>query len=485
MPPFEILRNYWPHLASLLSLAVTIPTVFHILLKKRDTKAATGWVGLVWFAPFLGACLYWLFGVNRIERRAKARFARKEAWPLPTTGATVSPEYIAHHFPAEGEGLANLCRLTEKVARQPLLSGNTIVPLINGDQAFPLMLAHLEKAKKSITLTSYIFNNDSWGKRFRVALSEAQKRGVEIRVIIDGVGARYSFPPITWALQKEGIKTASFMRTLLPWRYRYVNLRSHRKIMVVDGTIGFTGGLNICAENVLAENPAHPIQDIHFLITGPVVGGLQCAFAEDWAFTTGEKLQGEKWFPPLSPDGDGIARGIIDGPDEDFDMLRLVILGALTAAHSSIWIATPYFLPDNELLTALRLAALRGIDVQILIPKKSNLLLVDWAAEPNLEELLTAGCRIFHTPPPFDHSKIMIVDQAWVLLGSANWDTRSLALNFEFNLECYDKKLAAEMQEILTVKKAQAQEITVQQLRAKSLPIRLRNNFCRLFSPYL
>lgn len=481
----EILRNYWPHLVSLLSFAVTVLTIFHILLKKRDTKAATGWVGLVWFAPLLGACLYWLFGVNRIERRAKARFARKEAWPLPTTDSAVSPQYIMDHLSAGGEGLADLCRLTDKIVRQPLLSGNTIVPLINGDQAFPLMLAQLEKAERSITLTSYIFNNDAWGSKFRVALTEAQKRGVEIRVIVDGVGARYSFPPITWALRKDGINTASFMQTRLPWRFRYVNLRSHRKILVVDGKIGFTGGMNIRAENVLAEKPSHPIQDLHFLITGPVVGGLQCAFAEDWAFTTGEKLQGEKWFPQLSRDGDGIARGIIDGPDEDFDLLRLVILGALTAAHSSIRIATPYFLPDNELLTALRLAALRGIDVQILIPKKSNLLLVGWAAEPSLEDLLASGCRIFHTPPPFDHSKIMIVDQTWILLGSANWDTRSLALNFEFNLECYDKKLAAKMQEILTQKQAQAQEITVQQLRAKSLPIRLRNNFCRLFSPYL
>ena len=180
-----------------------------------------------------------------------------------------------------------------------------------------------------------------------------------------------------------------------------------------------------------------------------------------------------------------MARGISDGPDEDFDKLRMVIMAALATAQSSIRIITPYFLPDAELVSALRIAALRGVAIDILLPARSNLRMVKWASDAGLEELIRGGCRIFLTQPPFDHSKIMVVDHAWVLLGSANWDSRSLALNFEFNLECYDMRLAATVESILQEKKSTARELILQDILAKTLFVKLRNRFFRLFSPYL
>jgi cardiolipin synthase len=181
----------------------------------------------------------------------------------------------------------------------------------------------------------------------------------------------------------------------------------------------------------------------------------------------------------------GVARGISDGPDEDFDKLRMVILGAITSAKSSIKIASPYFLPDGELIAALRIAALRGVDVKILLPGTSNLRMVKWASDACLEELLKEGCRIYLSQPPFDHSKLMVVDDTWVLLGSANWDSRSLALNFEFNIECYDVELAKAVSAVQQEKVDKARELTLQTVRSKKLIIKLRNNFFRLFSPYL
>jgi cardiolipin synthase len=286
-------------------------------------------------------------------------------------------------------------------------------------------------------------------------------------------------------LRREGLTAAEFMRTLLPWRFQYFNLRNHRKILVIDGRIGFTGGINIREGNYLADRPSHPVQDLHFQIEGPVVAELQRAFAEDWTFTTREVLKGKKWYPHIGLQGEGVARGISDGPDEDFDKLRMVLLAALATAQSSIRIITPYFLPDADLVTALRIAALRGVEIEILLPASSNLRMVKWASDAGLEELLREGCRIFLTGPPFDHSKVMMVDQTWVLLGSANWDSRSLALNFEFNVECYDSHLAAAVEAILQEKKSTARELSLQEILSKSLFLKLRNRFFRLFSPYL
>jgi cardiolipin synthase len=486
MDILELLHKFWPYLATLGTLSVTLVTAGHILYTKRNTRAAAGWLGLVWFAPVLGVCLYWLFGVNRIQRRARILLADKQAVSLPDKEAAVSPSFIEHLFRGmENKGLVQLSRMTEKLTRQPLIRGNTVIPLINGDQAYPLMLSSIAAAERTITLCSYIFDNDIWGGRFKTALCEAKERGIEVKVLVDSVGARYSFPPITWGLRREGIDAAEFMRTILPWRFQYFNLRNHRKILVIDGMKGFTGGMNIRAGNCLSDNPDDPIQDLHFLIEGPVVAELQSSFAEDWTFTTNEVLADGKWYPDIEPCGNGVARAISDGPDEDFDKLRMVILAALATAQSSIRIITPYFLPDAELVSSLRIAALRGLEIEILLPASSNLRMVKWASEAGLEELLQEGCRIFLTRPPFDHSKIMVVDHSWVLLGSANWDSRSLALNFEFNVECYDLQLAAKVEKILDEKKQSARELTFEEVLSRSLPVKLRNRFFRLFSPYL
>ena len=482
----DIFYATWPYLATLVTFLVILGTAVHILYRKRNTRAAAGWLGLVWFAPVLGVCLYWMFGVNRIKRRARLRLADKQTISLPDKEAAVSPSFIEQIFGfIEQNGLVELSRMTEKLTRQPLIQGNRFTLLVNGDQAFPRMLSGINEAQHTITLCSYIFDNDSWGSRLKTALRDAKKRGVEVKVLIDGLGARYSFPSITRGLRREGLDAVEFMRTTLPWRFHYFNLRNHRKILVIDGKIGFTGGMNIRDGNFLADNPTHPVQDIHFLVEGPVVAELQRSFAEDWTFTTGEILAGEKWFPHIELQGNGVARGISDGPDEDFDKLRMVILAALATAKESIRIITPYFLPDAELVSALRIAALRGLEIEILLPACSNLRILKWASDAGVEELLRQGCRILLTGQPFDHSKIMVVDHSWVLLGSANWDSRSLALNFEFNMECYDFQLAEKVEAVLQEKKSTARELTLEEVLARNIFVKLRNRFFRLFLPYL
>jgi cardiolipin synthase len=272
---------------------------------------------------------------------------------------------------------------------------------------------------------------------------------------------------------------------LTPWRVATVNLRNHRKSLVVDGEIAFTGGMNIRQGNVLADKPKSPVQDLHFRITGPVVAQLQEAFANDWAFTTKEVCDGEKWFPKLKETGNVFARAITDGPDYDFEKLSWTLLAAVAQAQTSVQIITPYFLPDYAMITALNLAALRDVRVDIVLPSKNNLPFVQWASRAMWWQVLEHGCHIWLAPPPFDHSKLIVVDGHWVSLGSANWDPRSLRLNFEMNVECYGHGFAEEMEKLVRKKMSGAREVTLEEVDARSLAGKLRDAIARLFSPYL
>jgi cardiolipin synthase len=262
-------------------------------------------------------------------------------------------------------------------------------------------------------------------------------------------------------------------------------MRTHRKILVADGRVGFTGGLNIRIEHCLKQNPKRPVQDIHFRVEGPVVHQLQEVFAEDWLFTTEEALKPELWFPKSTGSGSVVARGVPDGPDEDFEKLRWTLLGALSIARDRITIVTPYFVPDSAIISALNVAAMRGVRVDIVLPVKNNLPFVHWASRSMWWQLLEHGCRVWLTRPPFDHSKLMIVDGCWVLLGSANWDARSLRLNFEFNLECYDQGLAQRLETLVEKKLQGAHQVTLDEVDSRSIPARLRDGVARLLTPYL
>lgn len=460
-------------------LAATLASC-HALLHKRDTRAATLWIGIVWLMPVVGPVLYLVLGVNRIRRRALT-LGVHDTITHPVPDDLGEPEHVG------AEHLKLLARVVGQVVERPLTTGNQIQPLLNGDAAFPAMLAAIESATKSISLLSYIFDNDPSGKQFVAALERAVQRGVAVRVLVDAAGTRYSWPPITWPLRHAKIPFARFLPSSLlqPWRVATINLRNHRKVLVVDGALAFTGGMNIRHGNVLASQPKSPVQDLHFRVEGPVVTRLQEAFANDWAFTTSEVLDSQLWFPELKETGHVVARVIADGPDADYDKLRWTLLAALAEAQTSIQILTPYFIPDNALVTALNLAALRGVRVDIILPGKSNLPFMHWASRALWWQVLERGCHLWLTAPPFDHSKLMIVDGHWVFLGSANWDARSLRLNFEMNVECYGREFAKVMGQIIEQKTRNAHEVTLAEVDARNVLGKLRDATARLFSPYL
>ena len=477
--------DLWPFLVALAIPAVQVAAAVHVLLRKRDVGAAIGWMGLIWLVPLVGAVLYVLLGINRIQRKARALRSQPAGYEEWLRERPLTREEVSDRLGPTAEGLTELVPLGDRVTGLPLLAGNSVTPLVDGEEAYPAMLDAIENGTESITLVTYIFDNDSVGKRFVRALADAVKRGLEVRVLVDDVGAQYSVPPIVRALKRRDVPVARFMPAVLHWRMPYFNLRNHRKILVVDGRTAFTGGMNIRSEFWHGEDPEHFAHDLHFLLRGPVVAEIQEVFAEDWTFTTGERLEGNRWFPRLEQEGSTIARGISDGPDVDYEKLETMILGALNAASESIRVVTPYFLPDRLLIRALNMAAQRGVDVEVLVPEKGNLALVQWASTAQLDQVLEKGVRVFASPPPFDHSKLMVVDGLWVLVGSANWDPRSLQLNFEFNVECYDRELGRRMEELFAERRSRARKITLPDVRGRPLPVKLRDAVARLFSPYL
>jgi cardiolipin synthase len=480
----RFLSENWLWLATLFDLVLASAVTVHAVLWKRDSRAVISWVGLAWLAPIVGVFAYFCFGINRIQRNPTVaslrRLKLRHARPLPAGGESRSSAWPNRSPDPEG-----MVVLGDRLTGRRLLPGNRVQHLIDGDEAYPLMLDSIRRAGRSVTLLSYIFDHDRAGKPFLDALADAQKRGVAVRVLVDDVGSRYGRPNVVREMRKAGLPVASFLPTAIPLWPKYTNLRNHRKILVVDGRVGFTGGTNIREGHWLSLAPTAPVRCVHFVLEGPVVAHLQETFATDWEFTTGEALTGDLWFPDLHTAGPVHARGITGGPDDDFEKLVDTLIGALAVARRSVRIVTPYFLPDGPLIKALTVAALRGVEVEILLPETNNIRLVQWAATAQLWQMLEKGCRVFYTPPPFDHTKLMTVDDGWALIGSTNWDPRSLRLNFEFNVECYDEALAHALNEVIDAKRTAARPVALAEVDGRSLPVRLRDGLARLLSPYL
>lgn len=484
--PFDIwgwLPSWWPIAAGVLIALANLIASAHVVTRKRDVRAAIGWIGLIWFGPGLGPLLYVIFGLNRIQRRAGQLYRDRRRLLL----ATPSSLSIARTGTASSvlSELTPLARVGELLSGRPLLRGNQFRILENGDEAYPAMLDAIHGARRTIALASYIFGDDAAGKPFVAALAAAVQRGVEVRVLVDGFGARYTWPPVHTALRRAGVPVQRFLPRIHQAGLAFFNLRNHRKILTVDGRVAFTGGMNIQARNIHAAKPPRMVRDLHFRIEGPLVGQMQEAFAEDWAFTTRELLDGPGWFPTLTEVGTTTARVVTDGPDGDLEVTRTVILAAIATARETIRIVTPYFLPDSGLLGALAVAALRGVRVEIVLPSQVNIPMVQWAATAQLWQVLRPGCRVFLSPMPFDHTKVLVVDRKWSLVGSSNWDPRSLRLNFELDVELYCTQCSTALDDLVQARITAAREVTLEEVDRRPLSVKILQGVARLFSPYL
>ncbi len=464
----------------------------HATLWKRDPKAALGWVAISLTLPVFGALFYFLFGINRIQTRAQ-HLERMSPARLDLEGC-VSED---HHplAPLRGDAAAvsiddlpaefsELARVSQAVTGLPLAGGNRIEMLHNGEQAYPAMLEAIDGARQTLYLTTYIFETNATGHRFVDALARAVRRGVEVRVIIDGFGEWYSESRISKILKKRGVRVELFLEPKLIPPTLHFNLRNHRKVLVADGRIGFTGGMNL-GDRHLAEDLDNPkrVVDAHFRLEGPVVSQLERVFFEDWRFVSGEQL--ESTATDCAPAGGAICRVAVDGPNEDLDKLGTILAGAVSAARRKVAIMTPYFLPPLPLASALKAAALRGVEVTVILPALNNLLYVHWATRNMLWEILVRGVRVYYQPPPFVHSKLFVVDDHYTQIGSANLDPRSLRLNFELAVEVFDRPFSRRVASHIESVRQVSREVTLEEIDGRPFLERLRDSLFWLFAPYL
>ena len=448
-------------------LGVSLFAAGHALLNKRHAPASLGWVYVCLLLPGFGAAIYFLFGINRITAKVGKLIPTFDQ-TAATTPSSLNTPYL------------ELAKFGDTVTGIPLTSGNLVSPLFNGEEAFPSMLEEIHRAKQTINLSTYIFETNQVGRSFVNALRTAKSVGVTIRTMVDGVGELYSWPRASSLLKKSGIACKRFIPPRLVPPSLHINLRNHRKILTVDGEVAFTGGMNL-GDRSLRQRKRKSCSDIHFRLTGPIVSQLDRVFLQDWQFVSGDTV-----IPPI-PDksyrGPMICRTIVDGPDRDLFKLQLILQAAILTAQTRVCIMTPYFLPPHEIIAALQTAALKGIDVDIILPQKNNLPYVNWATEHMIWQLLDHGVNVYYQPPPFAHTKLLLIDNQYTLIGTANIDARSLRLNFEVAVEVYSEEFTNILMTHYDDIKTMSKPLTAQSTR--SLPIRLRNGLAWLAAPYL
>ena len=483
-----LIDAYWPHILFVVSVVAGASAAIHAAMTKEEVRSATGWVGVILLSPIIGAGLYLIAGINRMRRSVisdrRALLQGSIRAEFATFDAT--DDMIRERF---GYRFRAMKTLGDRVTHHRMTTANVITPLESGDEAYSAMLSAIGAATRSIMLETYIFDRDRVGTRFAEALIAAVDRGVAVRVLIDAVGARYSVPSILGMLRDGGVTVQVFNgNVIMGLRLPYANLRTHRKILVVDGRTVFTGGMNIREAFSEAICGAACAFDTHFRVTGPVVADLFAISAADWRFACGEVLEDDAWSVEL-PEGEPgeavVIRAVSTGPDRSLETNHKMLMGAFSVARNSIKIASPYFLPDRELITALVTAARRGVEVDIVVPSANNLKLVDQAMTAQFDQLLKNYCRIWRASGAFDHSKLMAIDGCWAYVGSSNIDPRSLRLNFEVDLEVTDRDFAARLENRIDAVISSATQVTLAGLRNRPFLVRLLERVLWLGSPYL
>ena len=363
-----------------------------------------------------------------------------------------------------------------------MVEGNRAEILNNGDEIFPAMTEAIRNARMTVNLESYIFKDDRAGTIISEALMDAARRGVEVRVLVDGTGSKFSGPLLD-RMRQAGVK-ASVFRPIRLWTIHKIVRRTHRKILVVDGTISFTGGF--CIANQWLGDARNPQEwrDMMVRATGPVSAQMQAIFSEDWTFTTGEILAGEKLYPRIDPAGEVVAQAIKTSRGDSSSLAAMLYFVAINSARKSIHIQNAYFVPTRQIRQALIQAARRGVDVRIMVPgRHMDQPLVRTASRLHYGELLTAGVRIFEYNRTMMHSKDAVFDGMFSIIGSINFDARSLHENAEGSLAFYDRDFGARLEAVFAEDERSAREITYEGWRRRSLEQRLAEIVSNLFRP--
>lgn len=455
-----------------------------LLLERRDPSKTLAWLLILIFLPLVGFLLYLVFGRHprkqRITRKKKA--LNHNLYPLDCSLYQSSlPDN------SEAQEKSRLIELIYNNADFPPTTDNEIRVLTDGQEIFPAFIEAMEKAQKHIHLETYILRDDDIGKTIANLLCTKAEEGVEVRLIYDGLGSRHLSKEYLAKLRTAGVEIAVFFPVKLPFLHRKINFRNHRKILIVDGITGFVGGANI-GDEYLGKNPTIGYwRDTQVRFQGSAVHFLQRIFLQDWHFITGKYLGNDSTdlFPQTKTNGDHIVQITASGPDSQWEAIMQVYYYTMATAEKSVYITSPYFIPNESILTALKTAALSGVDVKLILPAKPDHKLVFWAAMSYLEELLESGVEIYFYHKGFIHSKVLTVDGIVASIGSANMDQRSFSLNFEVNAFIYDRETALRLEQDFQEDLRHAKKLSLEEFRNRSFGNHLIESIARLFSPLL
>ena len=461
-------------------LAIYTVTILGIVLvvitDNRNPLKTLPWIIVLVLAPVAGLIFYFFFGQNLSKQRIISRRTRKRI-----TMQLEEPDEQRPAIPAVHRPLARL--LTNTTHSVPLY-GSRISVYTDGKSKMEALLAEIAGARHHIHIQYYIFCDDRTGCRLRDALMEKVRQGVEVRILYDDVGCSGVKKAFFESMRREGIKVYAFLHVKFPLFTSKVNYRNHRKIVVIDGRVGFIGGMNI-ADRYVRGTEWGSWRDTHFRIEGSGVAGLQASFLSDWSATTRSHVVGSEYYPAAECHTDDIMQIVPSGPFGKWRALLQADSYAISNARQRIWIQTPYYLPSDVLNTALQVAALAGIDVRLMLPARSDSKVVDLASHSYLDDMMKAGVKILFYNPGFLHSKLLIIDDTLTVIGSANMDFRSFEHNFEVNAFVYDTEFTARMAEIFLNDAAHCHAVTPGEWFNRPRSRRWSESFMRIFSPLL
>ncbi|RCW93360.1 cardiolipin synthase [Winogradskyella arenosi] len=457
-----------------------------LLYGVRPTKTLA-WLLAIFTIPVGGMLLYFILGRNR-KKNKFYHFKKNETIfgylqkynalhqsEAPTT--PIPPLLKQHH---------RLAQMMTKSSGAFPTTGNFLQPLKNGPATFDAIFKTLEKARTFIHIQYYIFEEGDLANRFRSLLIQKAIEGVEVRLLYDALGSRVLSKKFIKSLKTEGIQVYGFLPMRLGRFLSSVNYRNHRKIVIIDGLYGFTGGINVSDKYINGDPNLGPWYDMHLQMEGPVIHSLQAVFARDWSFASGtEELLNTKYFAPQIRAGQSTAQVVSSGPDSDFSSIQYLYLSLINKAKNYVYIINPYIIPGEALLETLKIAALSGVDVRLLLSANSDSLLVKWTVRSNFENLLAAGVKIYLYPDGFLHSKVMLSDDELSTIGTANLDIRSFEQNYEVNVLMYDKTITTTLKHDFLNDCKKSQQLNYHQHLQRSKLERLKEGTAKVFSPIL
>jgi len=477
----------WPLGAWGFHILLFVLVASHCLQRRREATSALLWMVVVWSIPLIGPILYLMFGIDRVHVKGFQKhladqrlLAARRAINQPVAHVAISGDAFSREL---NRGMDSM------MPDHPLMGGNEILPLVTGDEAFPAMIASIRKAERTINMATFIISDDAIGRQVLDLLAEKARSGVKVRFMYDRFGSTYALLGGMFRRYRsiKNLRIVGWTQAN-PLKHQFqVNLRNHRKILVVDGKQAFIGGINIHEEHA-SRGGKLAIRDYHFSVRGPIVQELQYTFMRDWFFMTDEApstLLGEDNFPALESVGSCAARVVNGGPADGIESIADVFFMAIVSAHRQVIAVTPYFVPNHDIIQAMRSAALRGVEVKLVVPLENNHISAGFASRALYEDLLNAGVRIFERQPPFMHAKALIVDDEFAYIGTSNLDIRSFRLDYETNLAVCNTMFAERLKRIVIDDIEQSTEVKWAAWVNRPLHQRVLENLFSLLVPVL